>query len=212
MEENELYHYGVEGMKWGVRRYQNEDGSLTALGREHYGLKNLSTVNKDFHSDTGNKRAVREKDRHFREINRVEARDKKELLEEADRKYGEGYNVQKQRWIEKEMVKIAEAAQEAKYEVEIYLNTKFGEYSMSSVVRDDLKRQSEEAKRRIEKQEKEFQAAVDEGKRAVAKSERQTNRIVIGGLALAGALGLAYWSKQRKGKKGGGPVIKAGGK
>lgn len=31
-----LCHYGVLGMKWGIRRYQNKDGSLTAAGEKHY--------------------------------------------------------------------------------------------------------------------------------------------------------------------------------
>ena len=40
MYTNELYHHGVKGQKWGVRRYQNEDGSLTAAGKKRYGEPN----------------------------------------------------------------------------------------------------------------------------------------------------------------------------
>lgn len=36
ISQNELYHHGIKGMKWGVRRYQNEDGSLTAAGKKRY--------------------------------------------------------------------------------------------------------------------------------------------------------------------------------
>ena len=35
--EESLMHYGILGMKWGIRRYQNKDGSLTAAGRKRYG-------------------------------------------------------------------------------------------------------------------------------------------------------------------------------
>lgn len=34
--ENELMHWGIKGMKWGVRRYQNKDGSLTPAGKKRY--------------------------------------------------------------------------------------------------------------------------------------------------------------------------------
>ena len=37
-EGEELYHHGIKNMKWGRRRYQNPDGSLTALGRVRYGV------------------------------------------------------------------------------------------------------------------------------------------------------------------------------
>lgn len=36
MNNNELYHWGKIGMKWGVRRYQNKDGTLTEAGKKRY--------------------------------------------------------------------------------------------------------------------------------------------------------------------------------
>lgn len=34
--DGELYHYGIKGQKWGIRRWQNEDGSLTSEGKKKY--------------------------------------------------------------------------------------------------------------------------------------------------------------------------------
>ena len=36
MYDNELYHHGIKGQKWGVRRYQNSDGTLTSKGKNRY--------------------------------------------------------------------------------------------------------------------------------------------------------------------------------
>ena len=36
LDSNELYHHGILGMKWGVRRYQNSDGTLTEAGKKRY--------------------------------------------------------------------------------------------------------------------------------------------------------------------------------
>ena len=36
INNNELYHHGIKGQKWGVRRFQNEDGSVTAKGAKRY--------------------------------------------------------------------------------------------------------------------------------------------------------------------------------
>ena len=51
MTNNELYHFGVKGMQWGVRRYQNKDGTLTKAGK-----KKMAKLDKEYSKLTGQKR------------------------------------------------------------------------------------------------------------------------------------------------------------
>ena len=54
---NELYHFGIKGMKWGVRRYQNEDGSLTPAGKKHYGNMSDDKLQKSLYKQVKKTRA-----------------------------------------------------------------------------------------------------------------------------------------------------------
>ena len=62
---NELTHWGIKGMKWGVRRYQNKDGSLTAAGKKRRAkleneLNKLDGKKKSDSDDTPRKKSVSE--------------------------------------------------------------------------------------------------------------------------------------------------------
>ena len=47
----DVCHWGILGQKWGVRRYQNPDGTLTELGKQHYGRKFTKKLEKADKSD-----------------------------------------------------------------------------------------------------------------------------------------------------------------
>ena len=53
MSSNELIHHGIKGMRWGVRRYQNKDGTLTKAGR-----KKMAKLDKEYSKLTGQNRTT----------------------------------------------------------------------------------------------------------------------------------------------------------
>lgn len=53
IRKDELQHYGVKGMKWGVRRYQNKDGTLTAKGKQRYSKLNIRDVDAQIQRNYG---------------------------------------------------------------------------------------------------------------------------------------------------------------
>ena len=61
MDNNELMHHGILGMKWGVRRYQNKDGSLTPAGKRRVQTGEIGkTADTNVSSTSSHKRSVKE--------------------------------------------------------------------------------------------------------------------------------------------------------
>lgn len=46
LKKNDICHHGIKGQKWGLRRYQNPDGTLTDLGRKRYTKQAISEINR----------------------------------------------------------------------------------------------------------------------------------------------------------------------
>lgn len=77
---NELYHHGILGMHWGVRRYQNKDGSLTEEGKKRYYNADGSLTregNKAYNND------IKTLAKNFNDTNKyLERRDSSEYIED----------------------------------------------------------------------------------------------------------------------------------
>ena len=63
----ELYHAGIKGMRWGVRRFQNSDGTLTEAGKKRYG-RSRNSDNTDSASKKTKKPTPKDKERASKAI------------------------------------------------------------------------------------------------------------------------------------------------
>ena len=109
IRSNELYHHGILGQRWGVRRYQNEDGSLTSAGRRRFNKVTksekesekvkkdaLRTLNKDLKKSEKKYVKVTEK---FEKTNDVTYEDKaKKYLSQSNALKKKIRNIESDKW------------------------------------------------------------------------------------------------------------------
>lgn len=79
MDELELFHWGVKGMRWGVRRYQNKDGTLTKAGQKRY--------NKEMEKLKAEEKILKNKQRTQAKLGKLDS--KKQELEELRKAVGD---------------------------------------------------------------------------------------------------------------------------
>lgn len=103
ISSQELCHWGIIGMKWGIRRYRNPDGTLTAAGKKRYsGNKHIGELSKEERHD----RLMKSRDpillnKYKHELSDAEIKDKNAIIREIDALSKSASNAQSRKWYAK---------------------------------------------------------------------------------------------------------------
>ena len=179
-----IEHYGVKGQKRGVRRYQNEDGSLTDLGRRHYGIfermrNHFSPASKGYRAAQKQKK-IDEKIKYQQKVNELK-RLKNESKEEE-------YRIKQMKRADKEERKARKFEQDIR---EKELESKERQFNLQQKNMLDIQKQKDNAQLAREQAQREYQTQQE-----IAKGKTILGRLQKGAKLVAAVSGIAGSGKK----------------
>lgn len=176
MPEEYLSHHGIKNQKWGQRRFQNKDGSLTPLGRIRYGVGRYQK--EDGSLTRVGKKAIR------KDIEKMKIPEKYKAYKKANEKYYD--NPDKEDEVLSEVVKTKHTYDMSVYKMTNDFLNKYGNKRVSEV--RELTAKGQEEVRRLLKDSEKDRSVWDENISVVRRANAYENEKNLNDLRLNKAI------------------------